>query len=417
MDGVRIVTPEQVKDLLTRILPATRADEDTGAHLLNLAHRYIYGDPPPEPDSNEAALVTLDGMAAALESGGLQAAVEVLEKAGRPEALPAETWKQEDPPARPWLIPGLIPAGRLCSLYGVGGAGKSRLALQVAAGLMDGTAPLAADPDITGEAREALRGDWPVLQPCGDPRRVLLLTWEDERDEVLRRWRAAHHAGAITAQYPDPKLLSLVDMRKVGGPLWGPEEGQHVSTAATWTPAGKRFLESLHGHALAIVDPLAAAYASSEIDRSLVRAFCSALDGKAEAAACAVLLIGHQPKTDSDYSGSTDWQAAVRGQLVLEVSDETAHVLEGKPGKGREKPAKARAYRIRNAKQSYAVAGNYLWLRREWQAPGGGEPARLAWFATTCKRACEAYESEDVQAVEDVEGSYAEEEDEETIRY
>jgi len=388
------MTEDQRKQVLEGLADYRDAvtDEERGKHAVNLKKWVTAWDTAPDPESAWNAAVE---RAASLPDGE---AVVCLEKAACPQPLPPETWKQVEPPPRQWLIPGLIPAGRLCSLYGVGGSGKSLLSLQLAAGLMDGSPPLAVDPGIGSANRDKLRGDWPVMRPGGNPRRVLMLTWEDERDEVLRRWRMAHHAGAIKQAYPDPDRLALVDMRKIGGPLWGPQEGLHVSTAATWTPTGKRFLASLEGYGLAIIDPIAAAYASSEIDRPLVRAFCSALDGEAERAGCAVLLIGHQPKTDSDYSGSTDWQAAVRGQLVLEVSKETAHTIPNPDNP--QKPNAAKAYRLRNAKQSYAAAGDHLWLRREWQPPGDGKPARLAWFATTARKAAEAYEGRDVDPLE-----------------
>ena len=229
----------------------------------------------------------------------------------------------------------------------------------------------------------------PVLQDLSATQQgpVLWLTWEDEAAEVLRRWRLAHHAGAIAAPFPSPDKLTLVNMRKIGGPLWGPERGRHVSTAATWTDAGKQFLATLRGHKLAIIDPLAAAFASSEIDRALVRAFTSALDGEAEASECGVLLIAHLSKAGGaaggdGYSGSTDWQASVRAFLSLDTG----------AAPGGDAKDKKQAYRLRVPKQSYAPDGDPLWLVRHWQAPTHNTPAALAWFAAPAEVAAAAFE-------------------------
>ncbi len=310
------------------------------------------------------------------------------------EPLPAQTWTAQDPPPREWIVPGVLPAGRLASLYGAGAAGKSGLALQLCAAVMHGGAPLSAPPGASRDDADALANEHAMLRPLpGDAGRVLWLTWEDEVSEFIRRWRMAHHAGAVAAQYPDPARLTLVDMRKLGGPLWGPGEGLHVSTRAGWTAAGERFRRSLDGHRLAVVDPLAAAFASSEIDRSLVRAFTSAIDAAAEAAGCAVLLIAHPSQSGGvrgggGYSGSTDWQAAVRAMLRLEVDAGTGHCV------GAKEPAKA--HRLTNAKQSYAADGGHLWLVRHFAQPaaedGGRAPAQLAWFGARAGRAAEAFE-------------------------
>ena len=55
----------------------------------------------------------------------------------RPVTL--ETWdKPGPPPPRRWLVKDWLPAGRVTLLAGQGGIGKSRLALQLAAGIAIG---------------------------------------------------------------------------------------------------------------------------------------------------------------------------------------------------------------------------------------------------------------------------------------
>ncbi len=311
------------------------------------------------------------------------------EQADSAGPLPYETWDPVDPPPREWVIPGKVPAGRLSAMYGTGAAGKTTIMIQIAAAVMDGGSPLRPLPGMTGA--DDLRASSPMLQPLGTTGSVLWLSWEDERDEFIRRWRMAYRAGAISVPFPDPERLSLVDMRKIGGPLWRPEGSGNIANVATWTEAGLRFLRSLEDHRLAIIDPLAAAYASSEIDRPLVRAFTSTIDGAGENEGCAVLMIAHPSeggaaKGGKGYSGSTDWQASVRAFLSLQTSDETAHQIEA------DKPMKATAYCLKNQKQSYAPDGDTLWLVRHYREADGSRPAELAWFGARAGDAAKRYE-------------------------
>lgn len=336
-----------------------------------------------------------DGERAEIRAG-IEGAAAFLREIQDGEPLPGETWKAADPPPRDWLIPDWIPAGRLAAVYGTGASGKSMMALQIAAAVMHGGPPLR--PAAAVKDKDGLIADHKILQPVPETStgKVLWLTWEDEIDEIVRRWRMAYHAGAIGIPYPDPSKLTLVDMRAVGGALWEPKNRGHFGTGAAWSTAGRRFVKTLADHKFAIVDPLAAAYASSEIERALVRAFTSAIDGAAEEAGCAVLLIAHPSVSGKDRgsSGSTDWQASVRAHFVLESSDETAHVFDGDDAK---KPTAAEAYRIVNAKQSYAVDGGWLWLARDYRPADGATPTRLAWFAAPAGVAAQSFEDADAR--------------------
>ena len=309
--------------------------------------------------------------------------------------LEGETWGMgEEPPEREWLVGNVLPAGRLSSIYGLGEVGKSSLMLQLAAAVMAGTAPLRTDPDMSRDAQNSLIADHTLLQPVHKSGRVLWLSYEDEADEMRRRWRMAHHAGAIVAPFSDPDKITWINMRKLASPLWGPEQGMHSATISTWTPAGQRFLASLAEHRLAIIDPLAAAYSGSEIDRSLSRAFSGALDFAAEQSGCAIVLVAHpslagSAKDGSGYSGSTDWQAAPRGMLHLETG-ETGFNLDA----GDDKSRKAIAPYLRHGKANYGESGRRLWLRRHFVKadPEAARPAQLAWFATHAREAANAHE-------------------------
>jgi len=306
-----------------------------------------------------------------------------------PMPLEGATWKGKPEP-RKWLIQNWIPKGRLVSLYAKGGSGKSRLAMQVAAAIMEG-GPCIKPRNLTaGQTADYMAHAAGLIEHRNSSKKkVLWLSWEDELDEFRRRWRMAHAAGAVLTEDPDPEHLTYIDMRALGGPLWGPEKGKHTSTAATWTDAGKRFLETLKGHDLAVIDPLAAAYASSEIDRALVRAFASALDAAAEQAGCSVLLIGHPPKEaerggGTGYSGSTDWRNAVRAMWVIEKKNSGFEVASD--GKGEA----AMAWRLRLDKSSYSRDGVFLWLEQHFQKAEGDKKAQLAWRVVSAKAAAKA---------------------------
>ena len=352
--------PDDPAGPLAEILSAagdSAARPETAGDFSDLADRVLAAAAPPPPEP----LVT-----APLDCGG-------------------------EPPARRWLVDGLIPHGRLTSLYGRGAVGKSRLTLQLALAVASPD-PVPLVPAAPDRAREAWTAALPRVREHG---RVVFLTWEDEVHELVRRVHMLERAGAFPprlglAELKD--LVSVCDMRAMGGgPLWGPAEtggSRHVATAGEWTPAGRRFLALLEAPeppAIVVVDPIAAAYGNSEIERALVRRFLAALDGAAESAGCTVLLVGHPPKGADgrrggpvDASGSTDWRNAPRGLLVLDRRD-TGFVAPV-PGS---RPAPVAAPLLLSDKSSYGPVRDPLWLVGAYQPrkPHRVDTPSLAWFA------------------------------------
>ena len=160
----------------------------------------------------------------------------------------ARTEWTAEPGPRQWLVDGWLPAGRVALLSGQGGAGKSRLALQLALALV--------------ERRKNWLPDGPDLVDSGP---AVIATWEDEPDEVARRLR-----GMVETQ---DRLEALKDRLHVldfagKGAFWQPVEGgsRHTSTMGDLTPAGawtRTYCET-HKARLLVVDPLAAAYACKD---------------------------------------------------------------------------------------------------------------------------------------------------------
>lgn len=228
-----------------------------------------------------------------------------------------------NPPPVSWLVKDWMPDATLTVLTGAGGAGKSRIALQLAVAVATGAetfiAPAADPPPLTHRA--------PSVVQIG-PAPVVFAAWE------TRRLAFANRLAAICGPAGQERTAALsrltgrlhyVNMRPAGG-LWGAEPGKHTSTTGAWLPGGDalRAYAERHRARLLIIDPLAAAFVANENDRALVRAFLSGLDQWAEDCGCAVLIISHPPKSDSAQSGSTDWRNGVQAVWELAPADKNA---------------------------------------------------------------------------------------------
>ena len=276
-----------------------------------------------------------------------------------PELVVNNDWTKQPPP-REWLVVedgpdteahGWIPAGRVSMLTGTGGAGKSRLSLQLAVAIAD-------RKNRTWIGRKG--GASALRATNAEPRPVVIATWEDGRDEIARR------LGAGTDRAPTlDDRLSHIDLAK-RGPLWGPsaEGSGHVQTQGDWTSAGQQLLDwSAERNARALfVDPLAAGFGCEENSRPLVRTFMAHLDAWSRDNNCATILIAHPAKQTAAfegaaYSGSTDWKAASRALLTLQYAKDPD---APKPSnKGAESPT---ALQLALFKSSYSRHGSLLWL-------------------------------------------------------
>ena len=141
-------------------------------------------------------------------------------------------------------------------LTGEGGAGKSRLALQLAAGVASG----GDDGEwISSPARMMRLGN---AVPT-DGANVVFASWEDEPEEFYRR---LHQISGNAAPWVKPERLEkLRIVNLVGeGPVWAPPQGRHISTMAELTVTGERLrrLCEQEDARLLVLDPLAAAYAA-----------------------------------------------------------------------------------------------------------------------------------------------------------
>lgn len=208
----------------------------------------------------------------------------------------------EPVPVRPWCVEGLILDRQVTSLYGDGGTGKSLLALDIAAGCALGT-------DVLGI---------PVAR-----RKVLLVSCEDDRDEIHRR------LGPIVRKRG-------VDFADFEGRFAFLDRAGEDSTFITFDKAGKAkrtaFYENVRrtalnfGAQLIVVDTAADTFGGNEIVRAEVVAFVKNLRQLAMETNGAVLLLAHPSlagmKDGHGFSGSTAWRGSVRSMMTFEFDGE-----------------------------------------------------------------------------------------------
>ena len=306
---------------------------------------------------------------------GIRRLARETDSAAQARPIKLQTWdKPGPPPPRRWLVDDWLPAGRVTLLAGQGGIGKSRLALQLSAGIASGGGRLDGT-DHASEGCSWIETPSPdtlklgnATEPGGSP--TVYASWEDELKEF---WSRLSELSGSAAPWVTPERLSRLHIADMAGhgPLWGPraDGGRHTDTLGETTAAGhelRRLCEEV-GARLLIVDPSAAAYGSNENHRALVRAFVSDLDAWARDNNCAVLILSHPPKWAADYSGSTDWEASVRSMWTLRKEG----VGPAPKGKGKSVPdSQPEGWQLARPKANYGPRVPSVQL--DWDASGGG---------------------------------------------
>lgn len=212
------------------------------------------------------------------------------------DLTPVSAWADDPPRAREWVLEGLIPAGKVTSLIGNGGLGKTLVALQIGLHVSLG---------------RSLYG----LAVSGGP--VLGVFCEDDQDEIKRRvWdacaaenidrAAADRFVPISREGLDSYLCTFENERMRVEPFYR----QLEATIALLSPR------------LVILDTAADLFVGDFISTAQVRQFLKvALGGLCVRYGCAVLLLAH-PSKAGQQSGegdgfSTAWHNSVRSRLFL----------------------------------------------------------------------------------------------------
>ena len=257
-------------------------------------------------------------------------------------------WNQ-DWPERTWLVKDWLPAGQVVLVTGQGGAGKSRLSLQLAASMAAGRSLW------LGPGGPTLEDDTPTP--------AVIVTYEDDAQELGRRlqamvWEDQGGRPCSAAQLVEDRLLALGQV----GPLWEPDPkgSRHIATVGVLSAAGRwvRAYAERQQARLLVIDPLAAAFGQDENSRALVRAFMSAWSSWAQTTGVTVLFVAHPPKGQQakgqqapDYSGSTDWLASCRAMWTLGLEQVGNKDTDGS------------GTVLRCVKSSYAALPHEHWLR------------------------------------------------------
>ena len=209
---------------------------------------------------------------------------------------PAMDWDRKFAPERQWLVKGWLPLGTVTSLYGGAGFGKSLVAQQLATAVANGRPFLGL---------ETVKGQ------------VMFVACEDDDGELQRRQESINRSMGMN---PHDHVMSGL-MRNFA------RAGKNNVMAQSGRDGGlrfRRFFQEVRDRArdlkvsLLILDNIAQLFGGNENARPEVTQFVNALTGIAVELNCAVLLLGHPGKaTDSEYSGSTAWDAAVRSRWTL----------------------------------------------------------------------------------------------------
>ncbi len=210
---------------------------------------------------------------------------------------PAARWAASAPPKpREWVIEGLIPAGRVTSLFGNGGLGKTLLALQI--GLHVSLGRQLFDIGVTGGP-------------------VLGIFCEDEADELNRRLRSACAAEGV--ELADVERFYALSRDGEDSYLCTFEH-DHIRLTAFYEKLEATVIE-LKPHLL-ILDTAADLFAGDFLSTPHVRQFLKiALGGLCARHGCAILLLAH-PSAAAMATGegggfSTAWSNSVRSRLYL----------------------------------------------------------------------------------------------------
>ena len=281
-------------------------------------------------------------------------------------------WKDIEAVTREWLIPHWLPANTVTLFTGQGGAGKSWLTLQFVCQIASHAAGMAWG-DQSYEKPQVSESNDSIEQT---PQHIVFATYEDEPAEIKRRLNAlcASFDWITNERKTIEQHLHIVDMRGAGS-VWGPGLDKHISVTGELLRSGealRKVCEDIKARLL-ILDPLSGAFGGNENDRTAVYDFVSSFRGWGDAVECAMLVIGHLPKTPGvGFSGSTAWEASARAMWLLGAKADEGNDSE-----------ETTYYALQHTKSNYAVRQADILL---------GKNANGSWLrCDSIREACEAY--------------------------
>ena len=210
-----------------------------------------------------------------------------------PEVYAADgDWLQLVKPKR-WIIDEWMYQGALIHLAAVGGQGKSRLMLQLAAAVASGGNWLPSHNRTTN-----------IKTPSNTSniKRCHIASWEDDISTYAERLVNMGYrfmSDSLTITLESKHLWHGGEYDDIG------EASDRLKEMLKW--AKKEAIDLL------IIDPVVAAYGGNENNRQQVRTFLQTLTDAVLETEMTIMLVSHTAKaTESLYSGSTDWYNAPR---------------------------------------------------------------------------------------------------------
>jgi len=202
-----------------------------------------------------------------------------------------------EPPEREFIIQDWLPKGCVSSLYGAGSVGKSLLLQQLMTSVAMG---------------------WDFMGLKVNKARVYGFFCEETRDEIWRR----------QVKINDALGLSMDDM-PYEDLLYAPREGEDNNELVVSTGIGglsttdtyKQLIRYIKVHQidLVVLDHRSHIFSGDENSRREATYCVNRLAHICKVTGCAILLVGHLAKSDeSEFSGSTGWDASVRCRLLFD---------------------------------------------------------------------------------------------------
>lgn len=260
-----------------------------------------------------------------------QPQTETPPSAGANLITPAD-WPDEMPPPIEWLVDQRIPRGDVTSLHGDGGAGKTDIAIQLAA---------ACAADLGGWLGHVIQHGPTVFISAEEPEREMRrrLGLHATRDRfALSKLHRMHF------WFPDDVAGAALGIADKGGTV----------KATPMFDAIKTSIEAV-APILVVADNVAATFVGNQLDRVQARGFVNLWRTVAHGPSKpAVLLLDHPSlsglTSGTGRGGNMDWRNAVRSALYLHAPDDKAE-------------AEAGVRILETAKSNYTKPGNPLRLR------------------------------------------------------
>lgn len=265
--------------------------------------------------------LAMDGELVASEQGKISST-----SLGDPDSIKLEP--------RPWLVDGFLLKKSVMALVAPGGTGKSSFALTLSCSIAAGT-------DVLGLG---LR----------EPTNVMLLSYEDDKSEIERRYKAVCKKHNLSFERHNVYLPHNVFLPKTPIQIFDLEGSQPTPTSSA-RGLSDHLIERDIG--LLVIDPLSLINPADENSNSAMAKVIQELSSIARQADCAVLLVHHTRKTgknervkgNADMSRGakalTDGCRAVKTLSTMTVAEAKRRSID---------PGTASSYvQLSDAKQNY----------------------------------------------------------------